>query len=488
MSFSDYSIDPLVLKYLTRQGILEPTPIQAKAIPVALEGTDILAISQTGSGKTLAFGLPALTCLDEEEPGKNRMLVLTPTRELAQQVHSVLESIGRILELKSVCIYGGVGIDRQAQALRRGVDIIVATPGRLMDHMERGNIDFSGLTTLVLDEADRMLDMGFLPDIQRILGALPDRRQTMLFSATFAKEIEMLTKQFMYNPTRIEIGRVAPVTAVRQEKYAVDQEKKPLLLQKLLGNPEVKSSIVFMRTKHRTDRITKTLQTAGFKVQAIHGGRTQGQRKQALDGFRNGKYNVLVATDVAARGIDIQGVTHVINFDIPGAYDDYVHRIGRTARANAKGEAITFVSREDGKELRAIEKALGNPIPQVDWVGTIKLDAVAAPSKQNGPQRGRGDQNRNGQRRGANSEAPAAEGRRPKSSRTERFKRSENRRNEEGAKSASRPVRPAKKSAKRGPKPASKPAQSPSNSTTRPAKGKAGRRGPARPSRRAANV
>jgi ATP-dependent RNA helicase RhlE len=509
MSFSDYSIDPFVLKFLTRQGITEPTPIQAKAIPVALEGTDILAISQTGSGKTLAFGLPALTCLDEEEPGNNRMLVLAPTRELAQQVHKVLEKIGRILELRSVCIFGGVSIDRQAAALRRGVDIIVATPGRLIDHMERGNIDFRDLTTLVLDEADRMLDMGFLPDIKRILGALPDRRQTMLFSATFAKEVEMLTKQFMYQPKRIEIGRVAPVNEVRQEKYTVEQAKKPLLLQKILGNPEVKSSIVFMRTKYRTDRITKTLQKSGFKVQAIHGGRTQGQRQRALDGFRKGQYNVLVATDVAARGIDIPGVTHVINFDIPGAYDDYVHRIGRTARASATGEAITFVTKEDAKELRMIETGLGSPIPQVDWVGAIEVDTTRIPKKkaangQAGNGRTNGAAKSNGRRRSANrpgrGERAAAreetvEGGRKRSSRTERYKRSANRRNnsEESRAEGSNTGRPAKKSsngsvkgkAKRSNK-SSRPATKPAGSKSRPTKGKAARRGPIRQSRRRA--
>ena len=374
MSFSDFNLDPLVVKYLTRKGITEPTPIQAQTLELALEGHDILAVSQTGSGKTLAFALPALTCLDEEEPARNRMLVLTPTRELAQQVHKVIESIGRILELSSVCVFGGVSIDRQAQALKRGVDIIVATPGRLMDHMDRGNIDFSHCNTLVLDEADRMLDMGFMPDIKEILSHLPDSRQTMFFSATFPKEIEALTKQFQNNPKRIEIGSVAPAKAVRQHVYTVDQNQKAQLLQKVLEEPEVTSSIVFMRTKHRTDRVTKTLKAQGFKAQAIHGGRTQSQRKIAIDAFRKGTCNVLVATDVAARGIDIAGVTHVINFDIPMAYDDYVHRIGRTARASADGDAITFVAKEDARTLRDIEKALGKKIPQKDWVGAIEVD------------------------------------------------------------------------------------------------------------------
>lgn len=418
----------MVIKYLNRKGITEPTPIQAKTLEVALDGHDILAISQTGSGKTLAFTLPALTCLDEEDRERNRMLVLTPTRELAQQVHKVIESIGRILELNSVCVFGGVSIERQAKALKRGVDIIVATPGRLMDHMDRGNINFAHCNTLVLDEADRMLDMGFMPDIKEILSHLPNERQTMLFSATFPKEIEKLTKQFMNEPKRIEIGSVAPVSKVRQHVYTVEQNQKAKLLQKVLDEPEVKSSIVFMRTKHRTDRVTKTLKAQGFKAQAIHGGRTQSQRKIAIDAFRAGKCDILVATDVAARGIDIQGVTHVINFDIPMAYDDYVHRIGRTARASADGDAITFVAKEDARTLRDIEKALGNKIPQKDWVGSIEVDTNVRGKAET---RGGGSSVRNGKfpkGKGRNS-GPVAGGK--KRTRADRYRSSENRRNEE---------------------------------------------------------
>ena len=427
MSFCEKNLDPMVIKYLNRKGITEPTPIQAQTMDIALDGHDILAISQTGSGKTLAFTLPALTCLDEEDRERNRMLVLAPTRELAQQVHKVVEAIGRILELRSVCIFGGVSIDRQAKALKRGVDIIVATPGRLMDHMERGNIDFSYCNTLVIDEADRMLDMGFLPDIKEILGALPDDRQTMLFSATFPTEIEKLTKQFMNEPKRIESGSVAPAKAVRQHVYTVDQNQKNLLLQNILEKPEVQSTIVFMRTKHRTDRITKTLKAQGFKAQAIHGGRTQSQRKLAIDGFRNGKCNILVATDVAARGIDIQGVTHVVNFDVPMNFDDYVHRIGRTARASADGDAITFVSKEDARTLRDIEKALGGKIPRADWVGAIEVDTNV---RGKAATRGGGAKVVNGRfpkGKGRNS-GPVPGGK--KRTRADRYKSSKNRQNE----------------------------------------------------------
>ena len=384
MTFHEYNLDPLVLKYLTRQGIEEPTPIQAKAIPIALEGRDILGVSQTGSGKTMAFALPALTLLDEDPPGRNRMLILTPTRELCQQVHKVVAALAKILELKTVCIYGGVGYEPQTRALKNGVDIIIATPGRLIDHMERGNIDYRDLSTLVLDEADRMLDMGFMPDIKRILSTLPEKRQTMLFSATFPKEIQSLTKQFMYEPERIEIGTVSPAKAVRQAIYTVEQSKKQRLLEKLLADDGVDSTIVFMRTKHRTDRVTKAMKNAGFKVACIHGGRSQNQRQQALEGFRKGKYHVLLATDVAARGIDVEGVTHVINYDIPTGFDDYVHRIGRTARASADGDAITFVTPEDNKMLSEIERSLGHPIPRADWVGAVEVKTPASGSGKSG--------------------------------------------------------------------------------------------------------
>ncbi|MFP6583982.1 MAG: DEAD/DEAH box helicase [Candidatus Hydrogenedentota bacterium] len=446
MSFNDYDLDPFILKYLKRQGIEEPTPIQAKAIPLALQGKDLLAISQTGSGKTLAFALPGLACLDEDPPGRNRMLVLTPTRELCQQVHKVVEALGRILELNSVCIFGGVSIDRQTKALRRGVDIIIATPGRLIDHMERGNIDFRDLSTLVLDEGDRMLDMGFMPDIKRILKALPENRQTMLFSATFPKEIEKLTKQFLYQPERIEIGSVSPAKAVRQEVYTVDQAKKPRLLEKLLGEPNVTSTIVFMRTKHRTDRVTKTMQKLGFKAAAIHGGRSQSQRKLALDGFRKGKYEVLLATDVAARGIDIQGVTHVINYDIPTAFDDYVHRIGRTARANADGDAITFVTPEDKKLLADIERDLGHPIPRAEWVGSVDVATDSKPErKKSASQRnGAPKQSDRSERSGRPSKRRRNNDERPQRSRKS-SERSENSERSEGRPAKKRANRPSKK-------------------------------------------
>ncbi len=393
MSFDTMGIHPKFLQALKRQNITEPTPVQAAAIPRALEDRDVVGIAQTGTGKTLAFGLPALMRLAEAPRGRNRMLVLTPTRELAQQVHDVLRPLGKQLGLFTTCIYGGAGMGAQEQALRRGCDIIVATPGRLLDHIGRGNIRFDALSVLVMDEADRMLDMGFMPDIRRILGKLPKKRQTMMFSATFPREIEKLTADMQHDPVRIDVGDGGskPVDAVRQGVYTVDPRGKIDLLTKILEQQGVSSALVFMRTKHRTDRVAKQLKHAGFKAQPIHGGRTQGQRERALQDFRNGRISVLVATDVAARGIDVQGISHVVNFDIPRTSEDYIHRIGRTARAEADGDAITFVSPEDHLALGAIEKALGRNLPREDWEGSVPVLTISNFKDRKGNDNGNGN-------------------------------------------------------------------------------------------------
>lgn len=374
MSFETLSIDPSCLKTLKSQRITEPTPVQARAIPIALEGRDLAAIAQTGTGKTLAFALPSLTRLAQAPAGRNSMLVLTPTRELAVQVRSVIEPLAQKLGLRTACIYGGVGFGPQADALRRGCNIIVATPGRLLDHMSRGGVNFRDLRILVLDEADRMLDMGFLPDVRRILAKLPAERQTLMFSATFPREIARLAADMQRNPARIEVGAVAkPVETVRQHIYTVAQMGKTPLLSTLLRGNGVHSALVFLRTKHRTDRVARSLHKEGFKVQSIHGNRSQSQRQQALDGFRKGRYNVLVATDIAARGLDIKGVSHVINYDVPNNPEEYIHRIGRTARASETGDAITFVSPDECVALGNIETALGMNLPRVQWEGAVPV-------------------------------------------------------------------------------------------------------------------
>ena len=394
MSFHDYDLDPRPLKTLTSQGITEPTPVQAKSFGPALEGRDLIAVAQTGTGKTLAFGLPSITRLAELKISKNTMLVLTPTRELAVQVHDVLKSLARDVGLRSTCIYGGVGMEPQTKALRRGVSIIVATPGRLLDHMNQGHINYRDLSVLVLDEADRMLDMGFLPDIKRILSALPKDRQTLMFSATFPKTIQRLARDFQKDPVRIEVGRsTAPAKDIRQGVYSVDQKAKPKLLMHLLHKDEVESTIVFVRTKHRTDRIAKNLKREGLKAAAIHGDRTQRQRQQAIDGFRRGDYQILVATDVAARGLDVDGITHVINFDMPMTPDDYIHRIGRTARAGASGDALTFVCPDQRRELNNLEKSIGTKLNRENWDGSYpEFDTSDAP-KSDSPRRSRSNRN-----------------------------------------------------------------------------------------------
>ncbi len=315
------------------------------------------------------------------------MLVLTPTRELAIQVHNVLQMFGKHMDLTSAAVYGGVGIEPQAQALRKGVDIVVACPGRLLDHINRGNARFNDLSILVLDEADRMLDMGFLPDIKRVLKVLPQKHQTMMFSATFSPEIATLAREFQHDPVRVEVARSAtPVDSVRQNVYTVEQNGKLNLLTRLLKEGHVDSALVFLRTKYRTERIAKQLHQAGFKAQSIHGGRTQGQRQRALDGFRTGRYNILVATDVAARGLDIDGITHVFNFDIPNSSDDYIHRSGRTARANADSDAITFVTPEDHETLGSIERTLGKKLQREDWEGAVPVrsSSDSAPKSRTG--------------------------------------------------------------------------------------------------------
>ncbi|MFI5165111.1 MAG: DEAD/DEAH box helicase [Thermoanaerobaculales bacterium] len=364
MSFSDFSLDPALLRGISDLGFTDPTPIQKAALPEALAGRDVLAAAMTGSGKTAAFALPILQRL-KSSGGGTRALVLTPTRELAAQVREHLVALGRHTTVRSVAVFGGVSQGPQERALRAGVDVVVATPGRLLDHLGQGSARFDRLEILVLDEADRMLDMGFLPDVRRILSKLPARRQTMLFSATLPQPIVQLSRDMLNNPVRIDVERrVAPATGVTHAVLPVPEKLKASLLVELLRRDEVATALVFTRTKHRANRLALHLDKAGIACDRIHGNRSQAQREAALAAFKRGKLRVLVATDLASRGIDIVDLPHVINFDVPAQVNDYIHRVGRTARAEATGGALTLASPADAPAIAAIERVVGRRIPR----------------------------------------------------------------------------------------------------------------------------
>src|SRR5688572_27331690 len=366
MPFSSLHLHADLLKGVRELGFARPTPIQAEAIPPALEGRDLLACAMTGSGKTAAFLLPILHQLMGRPRGTTRALVLTPTRELAAQIAEDLTDLAVHTPLTAAAIFGGVGMGPQEHAFRSGVDVIVGTPGRLLDHFRAQYAKLTGLEFLVLDEADRMLDMGFLPDIRRVLRHLPKRRQTLFFSATMPAPIAALSKEMLHNPATISLERrPMPATGITQAVYPVPQHLKAALLVALLKKGEVRDALVFTRTKHRADRLARQLDEHRLKVQRIHGNRSQSQRTEALAGFKSGKYRVLVATDIAARGIDVTALGHVINFDVPGQAEDYIHRVGRTARAELTGSAFTFVSPEEEGSVRDIERAIGKRLPRV---------------------------------------------------------------------------------------------------------------------------
>src|SRR5438093_6103238 len=365
-AFDQLGLDPVLVRAVYGLGYEAPTPIQKEAIPPILAGRDVIGTAQTGSGKTAAFLLPILQRLLKQAPGRTRALVLSPTRERAAQIEVALRGLAKGTRTRGHAVYGGVGMAPQEHALRSGVDVVVATPGRLLDHMSRRNVDFRGLQVLVLDEADRMLDMGFLPDVRRIVGALPRDRQTLLFSATMPPEVEGLARTLLRNPVRIAVSPPhRPPPTIRHEAFPVPQHLKTAILVRLPGREDMMSVLVFVRTKRRADRVARQVGAAGFDVARIHGDRSQSQRETALAGFRSGRHQVLIATDLAARGIDVEGISHVVNYDVPTVPTDYVHRVGRTARMEATGEAITFVTPEDEGDLRGIERALGKPIPRV---------------------------------------------------------------------------------------------------------------------------
>src|SRR5687768_3776994 len=362
--FNHFGLHTDLLKALNELNFQKPTQIQQDAIPHAMKGSDLLACAMTGSGKTAAFLLPILQRLRDKPRGGTRALIVTPTRELAAQIVEHFAGLAKHTKLRAAAVYGGVGMKPQTDALRRGVDVVVATPGRLLDHIGQGNTDFSNLEVLVLDEADRMLDMGFLPDVRRIMKALPKKpRQTLFFSATMPAPIAELTKEILNNPVMINIKRQStPATGITQALYPVNGGLKTDLLIELLRRNEIGNAIVFTRTKHRANRLAEKVEKAGIKTARIHGNRSQAQRTEALAGFKDGKYRVLVATDIVARGIDVALLDHVVNCDVPHTPEDYIHRIGRTARAEATGDAITLVSHEEEKEIRDIERVLGKKI------------------------------------------------------------------------------------------------------------------------------
>ena len=346
-------------------GYIEPTPIQLRAIPLILAGQDVIGSAQTGTGKTAAFALPILSKLGQHT-GHSRVLVLEPTRELAAQVETAIRDFARFTNLNVAVVFGGVGYERQKQAMRDGVDVIVATPGRLLDHLGQGTCKLDKIQFLVLDEADRMLDMGFLPDVRRILDRCPRDRHTSLFSATIPPEIETLIKWAMRSPQTIEIGaRRTPAETVKHVIYPVSDSQKMNLLLELLKRVNFESVLIFCRTKHGADRVAHTLKRSNHAVAVLHSNRTQREREQALRGFRDGRYEVLVATDIAARGLDIADVTHVINYDVPQHPEDYIHRIGRTGRAEATGDAFTLMVAEDSRHVNAIERFISQKIPRV---------------------------------------------------------------------------------------------------------------------------
>jgi ATP-dependent RNA helicase RhlE len=369
ITFADLGLSAQMLKALSDAGYKKPTPIQAQAVPLALKGRDLIGLAQTGTGKTAAFTIPIIERLIGG-PHRTRALILTPTRELCVQVEESFTKYGRHSGLDVIPVYGGVGYEPQVKALRAGVDVIVATPGRLLDHLEKQNVVFDEVEVLVLDEADRMLDMGFAPQINRIIAQLHPYRQTLLFSATMPPEVEALARKYLRKPVVVQVGRRSgAATTVQHFVYPCPKDKKSALLAELLKQKEMDSVLVFTRTKHGADRVVKHLERDGIKAGAMHADKTQGQRTKALEDFKNGKLRVLVATDIAQRGLDISGITHVINYDVPQQAEDYVHRIGRTGRAASTGDAYTFMCADEIAMVRTVERVIGQSIPRISVPG-----------------------------------------------------------------------------------------------------------------------
>jgi len=375
MRFEEFALHTKLLAEVQSMGYTVPTPIQEKSIPPIMAGRDVMGLAQTGTGKTAAFVLPILQRLMSGPHGPVRALIIAPTRELSEQTHKVIGLLGRKTRLKSASIYGGVNINGQIKLLRDRIDIISGCPGRLLDHIDRGTLDLSKIEVLVLDEADHMFDMGFLPDIRRIVKRLPGRRQTLLFSATMPADIQKLADDLLQNPLHIKIGHNAPVESVSHHFYPVPMDVKTALLREILDRTHRDSVLVFTRTKSRAKSVAGQLGKSGYKAISLHGNLTQQKRQQAIDGFRAGRYDIMVATDIAARGIDVAGISHVINYDMPATLDAYTHRIGRTGRASGTGEAFTFVTGQDMELAQALKRSLGDKLTyhRVDGLTTMVM-------------------------------------------------------------------------------------------------------------------
>jgi ATP-dependent RNA helicase RhlE len=388
LNFKTFSLNPAVDRGTSDAGYVTPTPIQEKAIPEVMKGRNVMGLAQTGTGKTAAFVLPILNRLMDGPRGRVGALIIAPTRELAEQIHQAIRTLGRHTRLRSAVVYGGVGINPQIQALKRA-DIVVGCPGRLLDHLGRGTVDLSRLDVLVLDEADQMFDMGFFPDIRRILSHVPAKnRQTLLFSATMPAAIRGLANDVLQDPVTVQIGTTAPAKTVSHALFPVAPHLKTALLMKLLGRTRTESVLVFTRTKYRAKSLDQKLARAGYRSTSLQGNLSQGRRQAAMNGFRSGEFQILVATDIAARGIDVSNISHVINFDIPATPEAYIHRIGRTGRADCSGEAFTLVTGEDTAMVNAINRAIGNPVEK----RTLSdFDYDAAPSRPQGKTVNRSD-------------------------------------------------------------------------------------------------
>jgi len=388
LNFEQFNLDSRLMTGIKKAGYETDTPIQEAAIPAAVRGRDIIGTAQTGTGKTAAFVLPILNRLLEGQRNVTRALIVTPTRELAEQIHDVVKALSAGTKLRSATIYGGVGPAPQVKALRDGAEILIVCPGRFLDLINQGNGRLNKVEVLVLDEADRMFDMGFLPDVKRIIKALPVERQTMLFSATFPSEVEMLAASSLKNPQKIAMGISRPAHTVTHALYPVPPHLKSQLLLALLKKTDTNSVLIFARTKYRAQKVAQQIERAGHKVTSLHGDRSQGQRQSALKGFKDGTHQIMVATDIAARGLDVESISHVINYDMPDTADAYIHRIGRTGRAQRTGDAFTLVTHEDNDMIRILERIMGKPLPRETLEG-FDYTAPAPPKTDHGG-RGRG--------------------------------------------------------------------------------------------------